>query len=322
MVTNLTEEAKAIWAKAIMTKDPSEKLRLLQLFFSKMPHHKGTEKLEVSIKRQMASLREEIAESRKKKAVRKDIWIVKKEAIIAVVVDFNFSDSFYKLTGMKVSKYEVFSRPVVAPIKANDVTLQAYYAPIGAGNFRNFIKLIKQADVLLIADKRAAELIENEGVVLVPNKRRLVEIDRMPSGGIRIIGKSRHINEEELRRFLKDYGLENCVIKLSEDATLDDIEDYIFGRMQKVYVFPSYDREKDVESALKALGLIRVYTLDYSGSVEGPPLLMNENSTPRDVAEKINIKNIKFAYLIRNNSRLKVGPNFVLKDGDKIRIIS
>jgi len=30
-------------------------------------------------------------------------------------------------------------------------------------------------------------------------------------------------------------------------AIIDDIEDYIFGRMQKVYVFPSYDREKDVE---------------------------------------------------------------------------
>jgi ribosome-interacting GTPase 1 len=322
MVTNLTEEAKAIWAKAIMAKDPSEKLRLLQLFFSKMPHHKGTEKLEVSIKRQIASLKEEIAESRKKKAVRKDIWIIKKEGIIAVVVDFDFSDSFYKLTGIKASKYEVFSRPVVAPIKANDVTFQAYYAPIGAGNFRNFMKLIKQADVLLIADKRASELIENEGIVLVPNKRRLVEIDRMPSGGIRIIGKSKNINEEELRKFLKGYGLENCVIKISEDAMLDDVEDYIFGRMQKVYVYPSYEREKDVESVLKALGLIRVYTLDSSGNVEGPPLLINENSTPRDVAEKIGIKNIKFAYLIRDSSRLKVGPNFVIKDGDKIRIIS
>ncbi len=322
MVTNLTEEAKAIWSKAIMTKDPSEKLRLLQLFFSKMPHHKGTEKLEVSIKRQMASLKEEIAESKKKKAIRKDIWIVKKEGILAVVVDFNFTDAFYKLTGMNVSKYDAFSRPIVAPIKALDVILQTYYAPIGAGNFKNFLKLIKQADVLLIADRRAIGLIENEGIVLVTNKRRLVEITRMPSGGIRIIGKSRQINEEELRRFLKSYGIENCVIKLSEDATLDDVEDYIFGRMQKVYVFPTYDREDDVKNVLKALGLIRVYTLDSSGTVEGPPLLMNVNSTSQEVANKINIKNMKFAYLIRDNSKLKVGSNFVLKDGDKIRIVS
>lgn len=322
MVTNLTEEAKAIWSKAIMTRDPSEKLRLLQLFFSKMPHHKGTEKLEVSIKRQMASLKEEIAESKKKKAVRKDVWIVKKEGILAVVVDFNFTDSFHRLTGVNMSKYEVFSRPVVAPIKALDVTLQTYYAPIGAGNFRNFLKLIKQADVLIITDKRAIELIENEGIVLVTNKRRLVEISRMPSGGIRIIGKSKNINEEELRKFLKSYGLENCVIKLSEDATLDDVEDYIFGRMQKVYVFPTYDKEKDVRNVLNALGLIRVYTLDSSGVVEGPPLLVNENSTAQDIANKISIKNMRFAYLIRDNSRLKVGPNFVLKDGDKIRIIS
>ncbi len=321
MVTNLTEEAKAIWSKAIMAKDPSEKLRLLQLFFSKMPHHKGTEKLEVSIKKQIASLKEEIAESKKKKAVRKDIWIVKKEGLLAVVVDFDFTDSFYKLTGLKVEKYETFSRPVVAPLKALDIVIQTYYAPIGVGNFRNFLKLIKQADVLIIADKRALKLIEDEGIVPVTNKKRLVEITRMPSGGIRIIGKSSYINEEELRQFLKSYGLENCVIKISEDATLDDVEDYIFGRMQKVYVFPTYNKENDVKNILNALGLIRVYTLDSSGAVEGPPLLVNENSTVQDVANKINIKNIKFAYLIRDNTRIKVGINFILKDGDKIRII-
>mgnify|MGYP001772727143 FL=1 len=321
MVTNLTEEAKAIWAKAIAARDPNEKLRLLQLFYSKMPHHKGTEKLEVSIKRQMAALKEEIEESKKKKAVRKDIWIVKKEGLMAVVVDYDVTDSFKRLTGVEPPKYEIFEKPFVAPLKALDLTIQVYYAPLGAGNFKNFLKLVKQADVLIIADQRALSLIGEEGLVLVKNKERLVEIQKMPTGGIRIIGKSSYISEEELRGFLRSYGLFNCIIKISEKTTLDDVEDYIFGRMQKVYITPTYVKEEDVKNILAALGLIRVYTLDSEGNIEGEPMLLPKGSSVLDLAEKIGISKMKSAFLVRGNTKIKVGPKFTLEDGDKVRII-
>ena len=261
MVTNLTEEAKAIWAKAIRAKDPEEKLRLLQLFYSKMPHHKGTEKLEVSIK------------------------------------------------------------PFVAPLKALDIMMQTYYAPIGVGNLKNFMKLIKQADVLIIADERVIPLIESEDIVLVQNRRRAVEILRMPTGGIRIIGKSKFISEEELRSFLTGYGISNCIIKISIDATLDDVEDYIFGKMQKVFVKMKSDPKELVSDILNALGLIRIYTLDSEGAIAGPPLLLKVGSTVSDVASEINIRNAKGAYVIRNGSRMRVGVIFELKDGDQIRIL-
>ncbi|MGC9208334.1 MAG: TGS domain-containing protein [Nitrososphaeria archaeon] len=321
MVTNLTEEAKAIWAKAIRAKDPEEKLRLLQLFYSKMPHHKGTEKLEVSIKRQIAALKEEIIESKKKKAVRKDIWIVKKQGVMAVLVDYDFTDSFYRLTGVNPSQYEVFSRPFVAPLKALDIIIQTYYAPIGVGNLKNFMKLIKQADVLIIADERVVPLLESEDIVLVQNRRRAVEILRMPTGGIRIIGKSRFISEEKLRSFLTDYGILNCVIKISEDATMDDVEDYIFGKMQKVFVNMKPDPKELVSDILKALGLIRIYTLDSEGAIVGPPLLVRVGSTVGDVAREINIKNAKGAYIVRNGSKMRVGVSFELEEGDQIRIL-
>ncbi|MGC8568708.1 MAG: TGS domain-containing protein [Nitrososphaeria archaeon] len=321
MVTNLTEEAKAIWAKAIRAKDPEEKLRLLQLFYSKMPHHKGTEKLEVSIKRQIAALKEEIIESKKKKAVRKDLWIVKKQGVMAVLVDYDFTDSFYRLTGVNPSQYEVFSRPFVAPLKALDIIIQTYYAPIGVGNLKNFMKLIKQADVLIIADERVVPLLESEDIVLVQNRRRAVEILRMPTGGIRIIGKSRFISEEKLRSFLTDYGILNCVIKISEDATMDDVEDYIFGKMQKVFVNMKSDPKELVSDILKALGLIRIYTLDSEGAIVGPPLLVRVGSTVGDVAREINIKNAKGAYIVRNGSKMRVGVSFELEEGDQIRIL-
>lgn len=65
MVTNLPARAKALWAKAMTTKDPKEKLELLKQFYSSFPKHKSTERLEMQLKRQMKGLEEEIEKKRK-----------------------------------------------------------------------------------------------------------------------------------------------------------------------------------------------------------------------------------------------------------------
>ncbi|MEM4312389.1 MAG: hypothetical protein QXX95_08380 [Nitrososphaerales archaeon] len=89
MVTNLPEKAKALWAKAQMEKNAVQKLRLLKEFYSSFPKHKGTERLEVSIKRQIAKLEEEIEMSkihRKRLGSQKLEWIVKKKGQIQLAL--------------------------------------------------------------------------------------------------------------------------------------------------------------------------------------------------------------------------------------------
>lgn len=323
MVTNLTEESKAIWAKASMAKDPVEKLRLLQMFYSKMPHHKGTEKLEVSLKRQMTNLKEEIEKNRKKRATRKDPWTITKVKFPTLAfVESGTSRVYRLLTGTDPPPYRVFVRPFVAPIKALDLDVQLYYTMLGNGNEDNFVKIVKQMDALLVSDyERVSVILDDYGIDLVRNRRKLVEIERKPAGGIRIIGNSQLINESELRDFLKDYGMMNSVIKLSEDATMDDVEAVIFGRMQKVAVRATGSPQADLAEALKALSVIRVYTLNSDWIVDGEPLIVREGINVNGVASKLGI-NFRQAILVRQGKRLKVGPSYRLEDGDMVRLVS
>ena len=69
MVTNLPQQAKIKWNEVTLTKNPEERLRLMGEFMSLVPKHKGTEKLQRQVKRQMAQLREDI-EKKKKQAKR------------------------------------------------------------------------------------------------------------------------------------------------------------------------------------------------------------------------------------------------------------
>ena len=322
MVTNLTEESKAIWAKAIMAKDPVEKLRLLQLFYSKMPHHKGTEKLEVSIKRQISSLKEEIERSKRKKATRKDPWTITKVKFPTLAyVETENSKIYAELTGIEPPMYEVFERPFVAPLKALDLDVQLYYVILGRGNEDNFIKIIKQADAILITNyEQASKMLEDYGIDLIRNSSKLVNIERKPAGGIRIVGNSSLINEVELRTFLMDYGINNRIVKLSEKATMDDVEAAIFGRMQKVAVNATGNPQVDLAAVLKALSLIRVYTLNFDWQVDGEPVLVKSGTDINGIASKLGIR-FRQAIIVRNGKKLKVGPSYRLEDGDMVRLI-
>ncbi|MDI6690487.1 MAG: 50S ribosome-binding GTPase [Candidatus Bathyarchaeota archaeon] len=68
MPTNLPAEAKRKWAEVSATKNPREKLQLMQEFLSLVPKHKGTTKLCAQVKKQMATLRREIEEKKRRKS--------------------------------------------------------------------------------------------------------------------------------------------------------------------------------------------------------------------------------------------------------------
>jgi len=69
MVTNLPPEAKKKWFEVTLTRNPQERIKLMQEFLSLVPKHKGTDKMVAHVRRQISQLREEI--ERKKRATKR-----------------------------------------------------------------------------------------------------------------------------------------------------------------------------------------------------------------------------------------------------------
>ena len=68
MPTNLPPDAKKKWAEVEATRYPRERLQRMEEFLSLVPKHKGTLKLRGQVKKQMAALRKEIEEKKRRKA--------------------------------------------------------------------------------------------------------------------------------------------------------------------------------------------------------------------------------------------------------------
>jgi hypothetical protein len=346
MVTNLTAEARAKWAEATATKDPVKKLRLLQEFYSIMPHHKGTEKLEVMVKRQMAALREEIKETkiRKKGATRLDLWSVRKGEFpqIALLSDLNMAfKAFEYLTGLKPELYQLYKGPIVGPFKEGDVILEVFLTPyspsmLGKSLQEKIMRIIRQVDLLLIIAKSDViedfnRYAENFNLEIV-EERSKISVKATESGGIRIIGSSEFLDNSLIVRMLQNFRIFNAIVEVGKNATLDDLEAVIFGRTFKnaIIIDPSDRapssknwRKELMNILLRKMGLIKVYTKSPGGDVGKRPLLVKHGYTTIEIARLIHkdlAKFFKYAKIYRNNKVIKVGKEFELKDGDVVEI--
>ncbi len=362
MVTNLPAKAKAIWAKAMIVKDPEEKLELLKQFYSSFPKHKATERLEVQIKRQIKRLEEEIENKRKKHGKVINIWNVKKEGDIQVTVLGTFYDTlnfFEKIVGLEIDQFEVYTRPQIGTLKIDSILLQVLLCPfdesIGEEKQKKISNLLYNADLFLIIlpnsnyityfNKLISWLEQNN--IILNAKRKEVKIERTSEGGIRIVGKSKFITDEEIKNFLREYNIVNGIVKVSIETTLEDLETVIFGQVSKpaillcnnieqereikkyyteVYNLKVFFEQKELlKSVLEILGVIRVYTRRKDGVVAERPLLVEKGKTVIDVAKIIHkemAKNFLYAKLNRNGEELKVGKYFILEDGDIVEIRS
>ncbi|MCP8308333.1 MAG: TGS domain-containing protein [archaeon] len=331
MVTNLTEKAKAKWAEAIATRDPATKLRLLKEFYSSFPKHKGTEKMEMSIKRQISSLEEELerAKARRKGSLRLE-WVVKKGELIqlAIVGTFQTAISFFNLLArLDIKPHEALMRPILGVFKEFNVQFQLIFAPFDRGisdeKLERFMSLSRNADGILIAlgheplsyVKDVIDWFESHNIDIRSDYPK-VEIVSTPSGGIRIVGSSNLCNDKDIIDFLSSYRIKNAIIKITRDSNLDDVESALFGRIVKKAIFISFRRDQidqlkaltpniiifdssirpDIFASyiLERLGFIRIYTKGIGEEPERKPLIMKTGTKVIDVAEKIHKDLVRF----------------------------
>ncbi|MGC8556294.1 MAG: TGS domain-containing protein [Conexivisphaera sp.] len=348
MVTNLPEEVRALWSRAILAKDPRLKLELLRQVYSKMPKHKGTENLQMNLKRQIANL-EVVIEEQERKAKKKGSggieWAVRKTEfpqLCVVGLPGTSARAFELMTGVGAELFRLYESPLVGVYEAGDVPFQAVWSPVGGiGRFLQgrLAGLLQNTDLLVIAHSGPQELesvlraLDDMGVV--PRNDDLdVEVRVTASGGIIISGTSERASEEEVREYLRGLRIYNAQVKLSPRSGLEDLEAALLGRRVKKFIAVGPGERLGLEDlrdsrdavaaeALRVLRLIRVYTKPPGEAVRKPPLVIPEGSTVRDATLRVHrqlVESFRFARLWRNGVPSRVGLDYALRDMDVLEI--
>jgi len=255
MPTNLTAVAKKKWNEASLAKTPQEKLEKLQEFLSLIPKHKGTKRLCAQVKRQIATLRKEIEEKKRRKTERGGPrFFLEKEGAAQIVIlgptKVGRSSLLTSITNAKteISNYPYTTRePVPGMLQHEDLQFQIVEAPAlieGAAEGESWglqtLGLARNADGLILMidlsqnPREQLMLILNEmekARVSTQKPRARVEIERKHMGaGLRIIviGRLINCNLRDVEELLKGYRILDATVKIYGEATLDHVEDAIF----------------------------------------------------------------------------------------------
>jgi hypothetical protein len=220
-----------------------------------VPKHKGTSRLCAQVKRQIATLRREIEESRRRKVGRGGPkFFIEKEGAAQVVIlgptKVGRSSLLASVTNAKVevSDYPYTTRePVPGMLQYEDLQFQLVEAPAlvkgsadGEAWGLQTLGLARNADgLILMVDlsqnpREQLSLILSElekARILTQKPRARVEIERKHVGaGLRIFlfGRLTDCTMQEVEMLLKSYRIRDAIVKIHGEATLDDVEDAIF----------------------------------------------------------------------------------------------
>jgi len=286
MPTNLPPEAKKKWNEASLTRRPEEKLQRLQEFLSLIPKHKGTSRLCAQVKRQMAGLRREIEEGRRRRAGRSGTgFFIEKEGTAQIVIlgptKVGRSSLLASVTNAKVeiSDYPYTTRePVPGMLQYEDLQFQLVEAPAMVkgsadgeawglqtlGLARNADGLILMVDLMRNPREQLSLILSEleKGRILTRKPRARVEIEREHVGaGLRIIvlGHMLDCTRQDVETLLKGYRIRDAIVKIHGEATLDDVEDAIFeSTIYRPAIIVA--NKADTAEATKSLNDLKAFT--------------------------------------------------------------
>ncbi len=285
MPTNLPAEAKRKWAEVSASRNPREKLRLMQEFLGLVPKHKGTAKLCAQVKKQMAVLRREIEEGKRRKAGKggPKFFIEKEGAAQIVILGLANVGKSSLLAATTKARVEVSPapyttrEPVPGMLPYEDIQFQLVEAPAlmeGAADGKAWglqtLALARNADGLILMVDLGQNSVEQLSLILselektrilVSKPKARVEIEsKFMGAGLRIIvfGKLLDCTFKEVEELLKGYRVTDAVVKIYGEATLDEVEDAIFeSTAYKPAIIIA--NKMDVENAEANLKLLEAY---------------------------------------------------------------
>jgi len=293
MPTNLPAEAKKKWNQASQARNPKEKLQLLQEFLGLIPKHKGTSRLCAQIKRQIATLRKELAEKEQRRAGKGGPkFFLQKEGAAQIVIlgptKVGRSSLITAVTNAKaeISDYPYTTRePIPGMLSYQDIQFQIVEAPAlveGAAEGKAWglqtLGLARNADgLILMVDlsqnpEKQLFLILNElekARIIVQKPKGEVQIQRIHMAvglSIFLLGRLTDCTLNDVKELLKSYGITNAIVKIYGEVSLDDVEDAIFETTNyrpAIIIANKLDMERATENlkTLKELvnGKIRIF---------------------------------------------------------------
>jgi len=357
MVTNLPEAAKSQWKRVVEAKTPEQKLEELKKFLSMVPKHKGTKNLIKQCKRQMARLREEIEERKKKKTgVYISNWLKSKhgEGRIAIIgFSHEAIEKAFRYLSHKDVQYPYWLyEPFYSIYEVDNIQFQLVSTPpLGIKDSLDYkiYNYLKTCDFVIGAlaphesPEQFIENLESKGIS-ISAKNISVKIIKTPTGGIRVVGMYKG-SYKALETLLREYRIYNAIVKIDDEAELEDIENAILDikiNIPGVLISSSpsnfvyytihdgaisapqpLNKNKLLEEVLKALNLMRIYTSPNGKQVSEKPILLKRKSTVYDLAGALHRElqeKFKYAYVIRGKNKIKVSKKFTLEDGDIVHI--
>jgi ribosome-interacting GTPase 1 len=255
MPANLPPDARKKWAEVEATRNPKERLQRMEEFLSLVPKHKGTLKLRGQVKKQMAILRREMEEKKRKKVGRSGpkLFIEKEGAGQVALIGLTGVGKSSLLAAVTNAKVEISPNPYTTrePIPGvlafEDLQFQIIEAPAlmeGSADGKAWglqtLAVARNADGLILMVDLSQDPVSQlrlildeleKARILVSKPRGRVEIDRRFMGaGLRIIliGALVDCNMKDVEKLLRSYRIADAVVKISGEVTLDDIEDAVF----------------------------------------------------------------------------------------------
>ncbi len=376
MPTNLPPEAKDKWAEVEATNDPKLKLQKYQEFLSTVPQHKGTLKLRGQIKKKMAVIRKDLDEKKRKGTGKGSggpkLFIEKEGAAQIALLGMTNVGKSSLLAAVTNAKVEVSPNPYTsrAPVPSImsylDIRFQLVEAPAmmegsadgkawgvaTLGSARNADGLILMVDLshnpvyqlnLLLGELEKAR-------VLISRSKGRVDIDRKHAGvSLRIINVGRLIGctMRQVEELLRGYRINDAIVKISGEVTLEDVEDAIFestiykpalivankldiksaeanlrrleahvaGKLPIIAISCEQKRGLELlgDALFRTMGIIRVYTKEPGERQPSKnPFTLKRGATLQDLAKSIHgefVKNFEFARVWAR--RLKFSPQKV-----------
>jgi len=250
MPANVTPEYLAAEEEYREAKTSKEKLRALEKMLTLIPKHKGTEKMQMQIKRKISKIKEEM-ETKARKTSHGPTFNVRKEgaAQVALVGLPNSGKSLIlnKLTNadVPVDNYPfTTTMPTPGMMEYKDVQIQLVEIPavikdvsLGKGFGLQILSAIRAADVVALIIDLSQNPLEQMQVILDELEKGGINLNEEPSdleivkkaeGGIDIRGKQFfHGDEHALKELLLKEKIHNALIVFRSDTTLEQVVDIL-----------------------------------------------------------------------------------------------